>query len=268
MRSEDAKRESLRATFDRASDLYRHIPTRVPGPAVRSTRPGHQAEAGGWLLEVGCATGKATLPLARRGFRITCVEIGAALAASAHENLAAFDGVEVIADAFETWEAPSDPYDLVFAATAWHWIDPEVRYRKAAEVLTSGGQLAFWDAVHVVPMAVIRSSTRFRMSTTRSARVSPPDASRTRPGELDERRREIEESGLFDVVDVSHFDWETVYDADQYIDLLNTFSGHIEMEEWQPERLYGEIRRRLSQRGDGRLRRHWGGVLHIARCSL
>jgi hypothetical protein len=37
------------------------------------------------------------------------------------------------------------------------------------------------------------------------------------------------------------------------------------MEDWQRERLYSEIRRRLAQRTDGQLRRHWGGVLHIAR---
>lgn len=30
-------------------------------------------------------------------------------------------------------------------------------------------------------------------------------------------------------------------------------------------RLYGEIRRRLAERPDGRLRRHWNSVLHIAR---
>lgn len=56
-----------------------------------------------------------------------------------------------------------------------------------------------------------------------------------------------------------------VHDANGYIDLLDTFSGHIAMQEWQRDRLYGEIRRRLRQRTDGRLRRHWGAVLHIAR---
>lgn len=40
--------------------------------------------------------------------------------------------------------------------------------------------------------------------------------------------------------------------------------GHIEMQAWQRDRLYGEIRRRLAQRADGQLRRHWGAVLHIA----
>jgi len=34
---------------------------------------------------------------------------------------------------------------------------------------------------------------------------------------------------------------------------------------WQRDRLYGEIRRRLAERPDGRLRRHWGAVLNVAR---
>ena len=62
-----------------------------------------------------------------------------------------------------------------------------------------------------------------------------------------------------------HFDWERPYDADQHIDLLKTFSGHILMAGWQRDRLYGEIRSRLAERPDGMLRRHWGAVLHVAR---
>jgi hypothetical protein len=33
---------------------------------------------------------------------------------------------------------------------------------------------------------------------------------------------------------------------------------------WQRDRLYGEIRRRLAARPDGKVRRHWGAVLQIA----
>jgi hypothetical protein len=64
---------------------------------------------------------------------------------------------------------------------------------------------------------------------------------------------------------VRHFDWEISYTAEEYIRLLDTFSGHIEMTPWQRDRLYGEIRRRLAARPGGRLRRHWGAVLHVAR---
>lgn len=76
---------------------------------------------------------------------------------------------------------------------------------------------------------------------------------------------EIEATGLFEDVQVRHFDWEISYDADGYIGLLDTFSGHIAMESWQRDRLYREIRRRLAGRPDGRLRRHWGAALHVAR---
>lgn len=64
---------------------------------------------------------------------------------------------------------------------------------------------------------------------------------------------------------VRQYDWETSYTAEEYIRLLGTFSGHIAMAQWQRDRLYGEIRRRLAQRPGGRLRRHWGTVLHLAR---
>ena len=87
------------------------------------------------------------------------------------------------------------------------------------------------------------------------------------PGRLTDQSADIEASGLFSVVCVRQYDWERVYDADGYIELLDTFSGHIAMAPWQRERLYGEIRRRLSGRPSGTLRRHWGAVLHVARRS-
>jgi hypothetical protein len=95
----------------------------------------------------------------------------------------------------------------------------------------------------------------------------PDDLALPRPQELAPITEEIEASGLFEVVDVVQYDWEKIYDADGYIDLLNTFSGHIAMEGWQRDRLYGELRRLLARRPDGTLRRHWGGVLHVARRS-
>ncbi len=61
-----------------------------------------------------------------------------------------------------------------------------------------------------------------------------------------------------------HFDWEQTYDAEAYIELLETFSGHIAMLPWPRDRLYGEIRRRLHDPPGHTARRHWGAVLHIA----
>ena len=73
-------------------------------------------------------------------------------------------------------------------------------------------------------------------------------------------------SGLFTMAGIRHYDWEQVYDAESYIGLLSTFSGHIAMEQRQQDRLYGEIRARLARRPGRSVRRHWGAVLHVARC--
>lgn len=257
-------RERLRETFDKAADLYQRARPDYPDElfdelvAVTGISPGDR------LLEVGCATGKATLPLARRGFRITCIEPGASLAATARRNLSGFD-VDVIAERFEDWMLRQDEqFDLVFAATAWHWVDPGVRYVKAWEALRPEGHLAFWDAVHVFPEGGDPFFSEIQDVYEEIGEGLPPGSSWPRPGELQDRRDEIAATGLFEVVHVRHFDWQRVYDAEAYIELLDTFSGHIAMEDWKRERLYGEIRMRLARRADGLLRRHWGGVLHVA----
>ena len=76
---------------------------------------------------------------------------------------------------------------------------------------------------------------------------------------------EISATGLFPGSVTRRFQWETRYSAADYIRLLETFSGHIAMQPWQRDRLYGEIRCQLAIRPDGLVRRHWGAVLHVAR---
>lgn len=260
------ERERLGATFDRAAELYQSARPDYPDGlfdrllAVTGLRPGAR------LLEVGCATGKATLPLARRGYRITCVEPGAALVAVARRGLAGLD-VEIVPGRFEDVPAAGtvEPFDLVYAATAWHWVDPAHRYARAAEVLRPGGHLAIWGAGHVIPHGGDPFFEDLQEVYEEIGEGLPPGAVTPRPGEVDDLSDEIRSSGRFEVLEVTQWDWETVHDADGYISLLSTFSGHIAMQNWQRDRLYGEIRRRLAARPDGKLRRHWGAALHLAR---
>ena len=114
------------------------------------------------------------------------------------------------------------------------------------------------------PTTATRSTATSKTLTTRSAKGCPRQHL-ARPGELPDQAAEINASGLFEVAHIRHFDWEQVYDADGYIELLDTFCGHIAMAGWKRERLYSEIRLRLSRRPDNAVRRHWEAVLHIAR---
>ena len=259
-------RERLRVTFDSAAASYHQARPDYPNELFGQLIELADVRAGDRLLEVGCGTGKATLALAGRGFAITCIELGAELAAAARRNLASYPGVQVVHAAFESWQPPAGvTYDLVFSATAWHWIDPAVKYLKAAELLRPGGHLAFWSAGHVVPDRGDPFFAEIQDVYDEIGESLPADSVFLRPREMPEESAEIEASDLFEDIAVRHLDWEISYDADGYIGLLETFSGHIAMQAWQRDRLYGEIRRRLAERPDGRLRRHWGAVLHVAR---
>lgn len=259
-------RDRLKVTFDSAASLYQRARPEYPEELYDELVRLAHLRPGDRLLEIGPATGKATLPLARRGFSVTSVEIGTQLAAAARQNLAGFGGVDVIEAAFETWRPPGATlFDLVFAATAWHWIDPAVRYRKAWELLRPGGHLAFWSATHVFPEGGDPIFRELQDVYDEISEGLPADVPWPRPGELPDQAAEIETSGLFDQVQVRHFDWEVSYDAQGYIGLLDTFSNHIAMSPGQRDRLYGEIRRLLAERPDGRLLRGWGAVLHVAR---
>lgn len=264
MWTDPADRERLAATFDDAAALYQRARPEYPSSLYERLLQVTGLAPPSRLLEVGCATGKATLPLARLGFRITGLEPGAALAAVARANLADYD-VEVIEARFEDWQPDEPIFDMVFAATAWHWVDPSVRYLRAAAALRPQGYLAIWGALHVIPYGGDPFFEDLQEVYDEIGERLPPGWITPRPGELPDDSREISGSGLFEVLEVRQYDWETLHDAQSYIDLLNTFSGHISMEPWQRDRLYGEIRRRLAERTDGLLRRHWGGVLQIAR---
>jgi SAM-dependent methyltransferase len=256
-------RTHLRATFNQAADRYHRARPDYPAAlfdeliAVTGLQPGDR------LLEVGCATGKATLPLAERAFRITCIELGAELAAAARSNLARYD-VDVLTGQVEEYVA-DEPFSLVYAATAWHWIDPAVRYKLAWRALRPGGHLAFWEAGHVIPVDGDPFFDEIQAVYDEIGEGLPGDFVQPRPGSLPDQRADVEASGRFEVVAISQYDWERVYTAEEYIELLTTFSGHIAMAEWQRDRLFTFIRERLAERPDGTLRRHWGGVLHVAR---
>jgi hypothetical protein len=70
---------------------------------------------------------------------------------------------------------------------------------------------------------------------------------------------------LFKDVRVGRYLWAVDYTADTYIDLLNTYSDHLAMDESKRDVLYAEIRKRISARPSRKIRKHYLSLLHIAR---
>lgn len=258
------ERRHLWTTFDRVAHLYQGARPDYPEPLFDRLVEVAGLEPGDRVLEVGAGPGKATLPLVRRGLRVTAIEPGHSLAAQARVNLAGYP-VEVVETRFEDWTGPRSEYAAVLAATAWHWVDPGQRYALAAAALRPGGHLATWGAEHIFPPGGDSFFDEIREVYDAIGEGLPEGAPRPAPGELPDRAAEIEASGLFDVVAIEHLDWTVDYDAEAYVRLLSTFSGHIAMPPEHREQLFSEIRRRLSLRPSGKLRRGWGAVLHVAR---
>lgn len=257
-------RDKRRTTFERAAESYQRArpdyPEELPDDLVELA----QLQPGARLLEIGCATGEATLPLVRRGFEIVCVELGGELARRARANLAGYP-VTVEVAPFETWDARDQRFDLVYAATAWHWVDPAVRYRRASELLVPGGHLAFWSAGHGFPEGFDAFFSEIQAVYDAIGESRKGEWPPLPPEEMPTDVAEIEDSGLFDDIRVKRYVWEVRYTADEYIALLETFSGHIAMEPKKREHLYRAIRERLAERPDGSVLRHWVTTLHLAR---
>ncbi|HVM15937.1 MAG TPA: class I SAM-dependent methyltransferase [Egibacteraceae bacterium] len=231
-----SNRERLAATFDSSADLYQGARPEYPAALYERLHEVTGLQAPARLLEVGCATGKATVPLARLGFRITALEPGAALAAAARVNLAGYE-VDVVEARFEDWEPNGAVFDLVFPATAWHWGRSGGAVSEAGAVLRPDGHLAVWGAGHVIPYDGDPFFEEIQEIYEEIGEGLPAGSVTPRPGELADEHEEIEASGFFEVIETRQYDWETIHDAESYIDLLNTFSGHIAMAEWQRERL-------------------------------
>jgi SAM-dependent methyltransferase len=258
------ERERLRTTFDQAAELYQDARPDYPPELFDRLIDLAGLHLGDSVLEVGAGPGKATLPLAQRGLHITALEPGPALAAHARRNLTGYP-VEVVEARFEDWAGPPAAFAAVVAATAWHWVDPDRRYERAADALRPGGHLAIWTAQHVFPVDGDPFFAELQEVYDGLGEAPPDGVSQPAPGELEEQTAEIEASGLFDVVAVQHLDWTVDYTAEAYVDLLRTFSGHIAMAPLDREHLFSEIRRRIARRPSGTVRRGWGTVLHVAR---
>ncbi len=259
---EDTDRDRLKKTFDANAPLYDAIRPRYPErlfeDIVELAGLGPEAS----VLEIGCGTGQATSALARRCGRIVCIELGDALAALARRNLAAFPEVSVVTAPFEHWEPDGSSFDLVLAATSWHWLDPRVRYAKAAEILEAEGALAIITSHHVLPgdgdrfFAEVQDD--YRAIGEEDVPPPPPDA-------VADEGVDIEASGLFAGLLVTRYLWDRWYTADEYVALLDTYSGHRAMEPEVRRRLYDAVRRRIGARPGGRVRKHYLFILHLAR---
>ena len=253
----------LRAMFDTVADLYDAIRPGYPVEMYDDIRALSGIPTGGDILEIGCGTGQATLPLAGRGYRITCVELGAELAALARRNLAAYPAVVVRVGAFETEPLPDAAYDLVISATAFHWVAPE-SYPKLARVLRPRGAIAlFWNK-HIVSDVdggfFDRAQAVYREHAPELLHEQAMPTAATLPDES----AALAATGLFGAFTVQRYPWVARYDAESYLNQLNTYSNHLALPADRRQKLYDGIRALIGGEYGGEIAKQYLTVLYVA----
>jgi SAM-dependent methyltransferase len=257
----EATRRSRRKSFEEVAELYDRARPSYPDSVFDDLVELAGLADGGRVLEIGCGTGQATLPLAGRGLKIVCVELGERLAAIACRNLAAFPDVEIVNAAFETWEPARAEFDAVMAFTAFHWIDADARYAKPASLLAPDGALAVVDTKHVLPS---RGDDFWVEVQADSDAVVPSDRNRPppHPDDVADRSLEFEAAGFRSVSVRRHF-WDVTYGSDDYIAVLGTYSGNRALDPGTRGRLFERIHARIEAAPGRRVRKTYLATLTV-----
>lgn len=186
-----------------------------------------QIEHGKKAIEIGIGTGQATKPFLDTGCELTAVELGEDLAEYSKSKFQEYKNFTVCNTAFEEYECPDGSTDLIYSATAFHWIPEEVGYPKVFKLLKTDGTLAlFWnrpfvsrenDELHQNIQSIYQ---KYRPSNTK---IMEHDTER-----YECRKKTIQAYGFREIL-FKLYHLTRTFSSSDYIALLNTYSDHRAM---------------------------------------
>jgi ubiquinone/menaquinone biosynthesis C-methylase UbiE len=229
----------LRKTFDGVADLYDRVRPTYPEPLFDELFSRLPKSPN--VLEVGPGTGQATVSLLARDARVTAVELGVNMASRLRRKFDNEDQLKIVVSSFEDVLVTSHSFDLVVAATAYHWVEESVRLEKPIDILRPEGWLAIIDTVNISSPSDAGFSDRSQFIYDKYGDGS------------DEPRQPLahEVTGfLFDALEKSplyatplrfRYPWDQTNDAERFGDLLRSYSSTQAMPEAEREAFVGEM---------------------------
>lgn len=239
----------LRWTFDTVASAYERFRPLYPDELYGAMFNYIAVDGACRAVEVGIGAGQATLPVLKTGCTLTAVECGGEFSELCREKFKEYPNFAVLTRRFEDALFERDAYDLVFSATAFHWIPERIGYTKVFSMLKSGGAFARFanhpypckdnlplgDAIQEIYGAYFpdkKPRPRTEYSEEQAAQVA-----------------EIAEKYGFTDIKYALFHRTRSFCASEYRALLGTYSDHIAIEETTREEFFSKIEDAINRHG-------------------
>ncbi len=237
----------LRETFNEDAVNYDRFRPTYPPELFRDIFSYSGIGTGSMLVEIGVGTGQATKAFLEAGCQVCGIELGDKLSAFAAGKFREYGNFTVHCGDFMEFPLEDASVDLVYSATAFHWLPQEAAYGKIRRCLKSGGTLAIF---RIHPYA----SRPDDASNTASRRVYD----KLRP--TDKKIAEFSEADCAPTLDALRAhgfrDAEArlyrrvrTLPTEEYIGLLGTYSDHAVLEPGLKRRFEEEMRDAIDAAG-------------------
>ena len=244
--------KGLEWTFDTAAAAYEKWRPGYPDELYQMLFAYIPIAQSSHAVEVGIGGGQATLPVLETGCSLTAVECGEQFSKLCEKKFGEYKNFSVITGRFENLSFPHAEYDLVYSASAFHWIPEEIGYSKVYEMLKPGGAFArfanhpYRDRGNPGLSAEIdRLYARYYCSYYGRQMKTEPEY-----GD-DQAARIAQIAEKYGFTDIRHalFHRTRTFSAGEYIELLGTYSDHIAMEENIRMEFFAKIEEAVNRYG-------------------
>ena len=234
-------------TFDTVAATYEKLRPGYVDALYQDIFAYRPLDASSHAVEVGIGGGQATEPILATGCAVTAVEPGTNFCALCREKFAVYPGFAAVNARFEVADLPPDSCDLVYSASAFHWVPEEIGYRKAHEILRPGGAFARF-ANHP-----FKDKGRPGMHEALQEIYAVYMPGSLVPNEYTEEQaaRRAAIAAKYGFTDIQHRLYHRTRDftAAEYVQLLGTYSDHIAIEEKTRGRFFREIEAAINRLG-------------------
>lgn len=250
----------LKHTFNEDAVNYDRARPGYVGQLFRDIIDYSGIQAGQYAIEIGIGTGQATPPFLAHGVHVTAVELGENLAAYCRQKFAEEQALDIVCDDFMAYDAAEACCDLIYSATAFHWLPNPGGYQKAMKLLKPGGTLTlFWN--HPYPNREEDPSNRVNRRVYAMHRpIEKPLREWT---DTSVRIAELTAAGYVDV-QAKLYQRVRTLTTEEYIALINTYSDHRALSAAQRNAFEEDMRRGLAEVG-GHINIYDTQALYLAR---